>query len=388
MSKWTILAALFFARAGMGFQYQTVASSVVPLRGELGLSMDQIGVLIGVYFLLGIPLALPGGAIGARFGSKRAVLAGLLLMAIGGVLAAQTLSFGGQVAARVLAGSGGVMLNVMMSKMVVDLFDATELATAMGVFVSSWTFGVAVALVSIPSLTVLVGLPGVLITGAGWALLGFGLVALVYPATRGAPSAAAGAMQAPRGAALRAVILAGMVWGLFNAGFATIFGFGPAALIEGGASNANAGFLISLVLWTTLLSVPLGGLIADRAVSPRVLIFVSPACAALVMIVAPGLSYPALGFILLGLIIGIPAGPIMALPSQVLAPERRAVGMGVFFTVFYLVMVLAPVVAGWISAYFGAARAGYDASAVYMLLGLVSYGAFLAAGRGGRTPDA
>ena len=52
-NKWIILAALFCARATVGVQYQAIASSASILRGELGLGLDQIGLLIGVYFATG-----------------------------------------------------------------------------------------------------------------------------------------------------------------------------------------------------------------------------------------------------------------------------------------------------------------------------------------------
>jgi hypothetical protein len=36
----------------------------------------------------------------------------------------------------------------------------------------------------------------------------------------------------------------------------------------------------------------------------------------------------------------------MGLPSQVLAPEARAFGMGVFFTIYYVVFMMSPMIAG------------------------------------------
>ena len=38
----------------------------------------------------------------------------------------------------------------------------------------------------------------------------------------------------------------------------------------------------------------------------------------------------------------------MALAGQAVAPERRAFGMGVFFTVYYAIMTASPPVAGWL----------------------------------------
>ena len=48
----------------------------------------------------------------------------------------------------------------------------------------------------------------------------------------------------------------------------------------------------------------------------------------------------------IGLVGGLPAGPIMSLPARVLAPATRAIGMGMFYTVFYAAMMLGPVVGG------------------------------------------
>ena len=52
--------------------------------------------------------------------------------------------------------------------------------------------------------------------------------------------------------------------------------------------------------------------------------------------------------LLFGLLGMAPAGVIMALAGQAVAPERRAFGMGVFFTVYYAIMTASPPVAGWL----------------------------------------
>jgi MFS family permease len=48
----------------------------------------QLGLLIGLYLSPGVVIALPGGELGRRLGDKRAVLFGLLLMIIGGMMMA------------------------------------------------------------------------------------------------------------------------------------------------------------------------------------------------------------------------------------------------------------------------------------------------------------
>ncbi|MBC7178664.1 MAG: MFS transporter, partial [Roseovarius sp.] len=52
--------------------------------------------------------------------------------------------------------------------------------------------------------------------------------------------------------------------------------------------------------------------------------------------------------LLFGLIGMAPAGVIMALAGQAVAPERRAFGMGMFFTVYYAIITASPPMAGWL----------------------------------------
>src|SRR6202045_3748803 len=115
-NRWIILAVLFVVRLTMAFQFQSVAA-VAPLLGtQFGVSLADIGILIGLYFTPGVALALPGGAIGKWFGDKRTVLLALLLMLGGSLAMALSPSWLVQVVGRLVAGGGGVLLNVQMTK--------------------------------------------------------------------------------------------------------------------------------------------------------------------------------------------------------------------------------------------------------------------------------
>jgi hypothetical protein len=61
----------------------------------------------------------------------------------------------------------------------------------------------------------------------------------------------------------------------------------------------------------------------------------------------------ATSFGVLAVTVGLPAGLIMALPAQALAPERRAIGTGIYFTVFYIAMATLPGAAGLVRQYTG-----------------------------------
>jgi MFS family permease len=377
-SRWAALSALFIARLGMGFQYQTIAAATPLLRSELGLGLDQIGFLIGIYFVTGLALAVPGAALGARFGEKRTVLFGVLLMVLGGVLAAANGEWPAQVVARILAGTGGVLMNVVMTKMVADWFAGKEIATAMAIFVNSWPVGIALSLVATPLVAETGGLAAVNATSAALCGLGGLLLALLYrdPPRDGQGGPIGVASFWPAGPTAMLVTLAGLVWAFFNSAFAMIFSFGPAMLVEKGSTDASAGLAVSLVLWLSIISVPLGGVLADRLRSPIPVIWCS-ATLVIAGIVAVALTPPAILSVgLLGMIIGLPAGPILCLPSALLEEQTRAKGMALFYLAFYLVMVLAPIVAGRIAGTTGHAQSAFQSGAWLMVAGLACLATF------------
>src|SRR6478609_3790233 len=151
-NRWGVLALLFFVRGTMAVQFQSVAA-VAPLLGaEFGASLADIGILVGLYSVPGIALVLPGGAIGQRFGDKKTVLAGLVLMMAGSCIMAFSSSWSGQISGRLVAGVGSV--RVLMTKMVADWFAGKELSTAMAIFVNSWPIGIAISLLVLPPIGV------------------------------------------------------------------------------------------------------------------------------------------------------------------------------------------------------------------------------------------
>jgi MFS family permease len=365
-NRWVILAVLFVVRLTMSFQFQSVAA-VAPLLGrEFGVGLADIGILIGLYFTPGVALALPGGAIGQRFGDKTTVVGALLLMLTGCLAMALSSSWTGQIAGRLVAGAGGVLLNVQMTKMVADWFAGREIATAMAIFVNSWPAGVAVALLTLPLIGTAYGVSAVYLAVA--ALIGAGLVLLAaaYQPPANSVVTATTTARLDRDATL-ALIAAGLIWGLYNVGFATIFSFGPSLLVERGWSIAAAGSTISIVLWLAGLSVPAGGFLADQTKRPEFILVAGCIMFATLMIALPRSGAVVVTVVLVGLMSGLPAGPMLSPPARVLQPPTRAIGMGVFYTVYYAAMMLGPVIGGACAKWAGSAAAVFDFGAAVIL---------------------
>ncbi len=342
-NRWIVLVLVFLTRTSMGFQFQSVASVAPLMIADLRLSYAQLGTLIGLYMLPGAFFALPGGVIGQRFGERRVVVAGLALMVAGGVLTAGAGGFGTAVAGRLLSGVGAVVMNILLAKMVSDWFAGKELSTAMAIMLTSWPVGLGLAAATL----------GGVAAGTSWrsAVMATAVVAalglLMMLLCRDAPGGSSG----PQRAALRRrelwlSITGGFAWGCFNASLVAIIAFGPGLLIARGATLGDAGRVVSLAIWVTMLSVPLGGYLTDRLKRPTLLIVTGSLVAAGTVLLLPVLAHAVLAFCLVGLAIGAPPGGLMALLPRTLPPERLATGFGVFYTVFYVMMALTQPAAG------------------------------------------
>ena len=342
-NRWIVLVLVFLTRTSMGFQFQSVASVAPLMIADLRLSYAQLGTLIGLYMLPGAFFALPGGVIGQRFGERRVVVAGLALMVAGGALTAGAGGFGTAVAGRLLSGVGAVVMNILLAKMVSDWFAGKELSTAMAIMLTSWPVGLGLAAATL----------GGVAAGTSWrtAVMATAVVAalglLMMLLCRDAPGGSSG----PQRAALRRrelwlSITGGFAWGCFNASLVAIIAFGPGLLIARGASLGDAGRVVSLAIWVTMLSVPLGGYLTDRLKRPTLLIVTGSLVAAGTVLLLPVLAHAVLAFCLVGLAIGAPPGGLMALLPRTLPPERLATGFGVFYTVFYVMMALTQPAAG------------------------------------------
>ena len=348
-NRWVMLAVIFLTRTSMGFMFQSVASVAPFLIDQFTLSYGQIGLLMGLYLLPGALIALPSGVLGQRFGSRRVAVAGLALMTTGGLITAWSASFLGACVGRTVSGAGGILLNLLLAKMVADWFTSKEISTAMGVMLTSWPVGIGLALVTLGSVAARWSWRGSILITAAAAVAGLLLLAGLY---RDPPWLA----HAPRGRgtldldlprrAWALSVTAGVCWSAFNASIIVVASFGPALLIAHGASVAEAGSVVSLAIWVTLVSVPLGGYAADRLRRPNLAITTGALAAALCIALLPLFPYPVLWLLLAGILVGLAPGAIMALLPEALEQEHLATGLGMLYTIMYLGMALAQPLAG------------------------------------------
>ncbi len=360
----------------MAFQFQAVAALSPLIAENYGVSIADIGLLIGLYLAPGIIVAIPGGTIAARFGDKRIVSLSMVLMLIGGALIGWGPGWGSLIAGRLLAGVGGVVINVVMTKMLVDWFVDHEISTAMAIFINSWPVGIALALLILPKLAATGGLEIAWAAVLSVIAVSLFLFILIYRVPDNAVVSAVRIKVSKLPAA--ALFLAACIWALYNTAFAMVFSFGPVFLNQRGWELASASSATSIFIILVAISVPLGGILADRTGRRDAVIMASLLGYTILLplvLYVPSWAVPLI-FVVAGLLFGLGAGPIMTLPSAILRPEARAFGMGVFYSIYYSLMMAAPTLAGVLADRSGNTGVTFIFGALMLIISMIALGLF------------
>src|SRR5882672_7688208 len=128
-----------------------VPPALPQMRAELGLSLLESALIVTTFNVLGMLVGVLAGMLGDRFGRKRLALAGLGLMAAGGVLGAAVSSFVPLLVSRFVEGVGFILFAVPAPALM-SAFTATprERSRALGLWSSYMPTGGAIALLAAP----------------------------------------------------------------------------------------------------------------------------------------------------------------------------------------------------------------------------------------------
>ena len=172
------------------------------------------------------------------------------------------------------------------------------------------------------------------------------------------------------------ILAGGLAWPRMSSGGYVVFSsFAPIYVAGQGIAQAEAGFLVSILSWLIIVTIPLGGYIVDRTGRGDTAIWAGCliAAAAIAMIAIGG---PVIVWIVLSAILGITVGAVMAIPAEILSANSRATGMGLYYTIYYCGTGGLPAVAGWLHAATGNVETAIWFSAICLLLSPVSLMAF------------
>ena len=311
-----------------------------------------IGVAIGIYGLTQGVFQVPFGILSDRFGRRPVIAAGLLVFALGSVVAALADDIWGVVAGRALQGMGAVAAAVMA--LASDLTGEMHRTRVMAVIGASIGAAFVLALVLGPVVTAAAGISGLFWVTAAFAVVAIVLLYLGVPApprmTHSGAAARAGLATALRdGQMLR---LNAGIFVLHAVMVATFVALPIAIRDRAGIDVADhwkvyVGVLLASVVFTVPLIV-----IADRTNRSRFVMLLGIALLGAALAGLAGASAGSIALIVCMVVYFTGFNTLEAsLPAMVsrVAPMRaRGAALGVYSTLQYLGAFAGGVIGGWL----------------------------------------
>jgi len=217
-----------------------------------------VGLAIGAYGLTQAIFQIPFGLASDRIGRKPVIYAGLVIFAMGSVVAATADSISGVIIGRALQGSGAIAAATIA--LAADLTRESVRTRAMAAIGISVALSFAAALVVGPLLGDAIGVGGIFWLTAGLALLGMLVLAIIVPAPdRSRVHRDAEPVLSQMGAVLRNGTLLRLDAGIFllHLSMVSLFVVLPLSLAEAGlAPAAHWKLYLPVVLLAIVLMVP------------------------------------------------------------------------------------------------------------------------------------
>jgi cyanate permease len=144
-NRWLILCLLWLLYATFGIINRSLSALVTPILRDLQLSYTEMGFILGSWQLTYIPAALVAGALLDRWGVRKSLTAGAVVVGLSSALRYFPQGFAGMLGAVALFGAGGSMISVGCPKAIFSKFKGRTRGTAVGIYLTgSWTGSILV----------------------------------------------------------------------------------------------------------------------------------------------------------------------------------------------------------------------------------------------------
>ena len=272
---------------------------------------------------------------------------------------------------RTLAGVGAVAMIVLQGKIIADWFTGPRFMIGISVSVCAFPIGMGLAQLVMPPVLARYGLHAALLTNAvpaGLSLLLF--LASFREAPHGTRVPRRFSMPSRRECLLLAI--AGSVWTVYTSGFSAFASYLPTSLSFQGYDLGVIALVMTIATWGNVPGTLAGGGLAARLGGFN--IFLVGTLSLTIGMAGTALAgWPIAWAVLLGVMGSIQPGVIMAVGTLSARPENRAVGMGLFYTMYYLGGTFAPALCGIAADYAGRPQAGLLAAAGMSALAIPLY---------------
>ena len=336
-----MLALVWLPYAAFGLISRSIAPLVTPIVSDLHMSYSEMGLVLGSWQLTYIIVGILAGTITDRFGVRRAVFAGTVIMSISAVLRFFVPGFIPLLLTVALFGAGAPLVSIGAPTAISQWFSGKSRGTAVGIYTTSPSVGGLMALAGTNSLV----MP---LTGFSWRLtfVYFGLTTLVIAFiwlfwARDSGTRGTGARQSViqifsrlvRVARIRILFIGGLLT------FATSHGLTnwlPKLFESHGIAPAQSGFLASVPMFTGIFSVLLiPALTPVRLRGRAVAIMATVDAISLVLLVVTSGAPMYVGLVLFGLCAfgAFPLLMLILMDSPEVGTQSMGLASGVFFAI-------------------------------------------------------
>ena len=320
-----------------------------------------IGLALGMYGLTQALFMIPFGMASDRFGRKPVIILGLIIFALGSVVAANADSIYGIILGRALQGAGAI--SAAVTALLADLTREEKRTQAMGMI--GMTIGLAFAgsMAAGPALYAWIGMPGMFLLTGVLAFLAIFVVRYVTPD----PGIVAFHSDAEANPArlvdcLRRPELLRLNFGIFalHAAQMAMFVVVPVALKEVLPLADHWLVYLPVLVVSFVLMVP-AIIVAEKGGRMKP-VFVASVALMLVAQVAMAVSLASFWGIVLALLLYFIAFNVLeaslpSLVSKIAPPEAKGTAMGVYNTSQAFGLFLGGVVGGWLVQHYGTSAA-------------------------------
>lgn len=342
-----------WAHLAAGLSFQAVSPVLPLITDAYGINHVSAGLLVGVVTIIQGVFGVPAGIMAGRVGLKKMYLAGWLLMGLL-ALAALSPSFPELLALRMGYGLGVAMILPTTGTLIMHWFKGRELPIITSLNVVALSVGIVISVSTAAPLAEVLGWENVMALFAGPALAGG--VAWLFWGRAG--ESAAGAAPVLSWGEVRAVLRnrAVLLLGLADAAcfgmYIALSGWLPTFYHETrGMSLTQAGFITSLLPFTGIFAVLVGGFLPLKVESRR-LFFIVPGALAGVgalgsfLIGNTALSYASVIVLGLGAWLYVPTLQTLPMELPGMTPQRVAIAWGWITTASGIGTFIAPLGVG------------------------------------------
>jgi MFS family permease len=176
----------------------------------------------------------------------------------------------------------------------------------------------------------------------------------------------------PSGQECLLLVIAGGIWTVYTAGFSAFASYLPASLAFRGYGLAVIAAVMTIATWGNVPGTLAGGGLAARF-GGFIIFLIGTLSLTIAMVGAALTGWPIAWAVLMGVGGSIQPGVVMAIGTLSARPENRAVGMGLFYTMYYLGGTVAPALCGLVADGVGRPEGGLLAAAAISALAIPLY---------------